>query len=61
MEPTRPDIVPEDWVLVPCENDCGDMVWVPPDMQDTGATMVCTAACAMDLVKKLPSRNALGL
>lgn len=55
--PARPEEVPADWVLVLCQNECGDMVWVPPFTEDLSVQasmmLVCSAKCAIEMVDKL--------
>jgi hypothetical protein len=56
QDPERPAEVPEDWVLVDCQNpQCPQTVWVPPDWMDvslaTPVKAVCSSECALVLVR----------
>lgn len=53
QDPERPESVPEDWVVVDCEQlTCNQLVWVPPDWQETeGLRAVCSAECALVLMR----------
>ena len=46
--------VPEDWTWVSCSNECGDIVFIPnlPEILDGAVMSVCSAECAMDMVRK---------
>jgi hypothetical protein len=57
QDPQRPAEVPDDWVLVDCENEgCPQTVWVPPDWKDaaleTPVKAVCSTECALVLFKE---------
>lgn len=57
QDPERPEGVPEDWVLMDCQNsECPQTVWVPQDWEsvvpDTPVKAVCSSECAVALVKQ---------
>lgn len=59
--------VPDDWVWhwCACFDTCGQIVWVPPDVQaiaESGGSKfvpVCSATCARRLVSKLAEQGEL--
>jgi len=49
--------LPDDWKYLPCSNDCGEIVWVEPDLPDnvdgTPVKAVCSAKCALEVTQSL--------
>lgn len=44
--------VPDDWEWYRCANDCGDVVWVPPQVGDMPIAPVCTVKCLHEFIQK---------
>lgn len=58
MANERPEGVPEDYVLVDCDNPkCDYTVWIPPDIgvevDGTPLVRVCSAECARAILESL--------
>lgn len=42
--------VAPDWDYKMCENNCGELVFVPPGILATPARIICSAQCATELL-----------
>lgn len=56
-EARRRNDIPDDWPYAMCSNACGELVFYPPD--GAGAIIVCTPACAKQLLAKIGPEDRL--
>lgn len=44
--------IPSDWQWFSCSNECGDIVWCPPQVGDIRVAPICSADCMAEFLAK---------